>query len=83
MAYGRSNIKKYLKDGKSADVQQYAIDNIPVYAANAFFAIASIFCFFFQLIWILTFSYCKPKNMNEGCCRGPCCQKTACWSTLI
>lgn len=82
-SYGRSKIKEFLKDNKTSHIQTYAQENIVVFVGPAIFTVISIFCCLFQFIWILTFSYCRPDDPNKGCCRGKCCQKTACWSTMI
>jgi len=82
-AYGRNNIKNYLKTSNKSNIADYVKANVLVFAAPAFFALLSIVCCVFQLIWILTFSYCRPNDPNKGCCRSKCCQKTACWSTII
>ena len=82
-SYGRSYIKEYLIDSKMEQITNYAKENVVVFVGPAIFAVISILCCFFQFIWILTFSYCRPDDPNKGCCRGKCCQKTACWSTMI
>jgi len=82
-SYGRSHIKDYCKDSNNSHVKDYAIANAAVLVGPFFFAVLSILCCIFQLIWVLTFSYCKPDDPKKGCCRSKCCQKTACWSTII
>jgi len=82
-SYGRSYIKAYLKDSKTSDLQSYIQANVAVFAGPAIFCVISMLCCIFQFIWILTFSYCRPDDPEKGCCRGKCCQKLACWSTMI
>merc|ERR1711976_107683 len=80
---GRDKIKEYLKDTDSKYIKEYAQANAAAYLGPAIFLVLSVLCCIFQLIWILTFSYCRPDNPEEGCCRGPGCQKCSFWSSLI
>jgi len=83
MIYGREHLKEWLKTSDSKYFADYIKANKIVYAGPVFFTVLSIISFIFLLIWILMFSYCKPDNADEGCCRGSCCQTTCCFLTII
>jgi len=82
-SHGRSHIKKYCTDSNNSHIKDWAIANAAVLLGPFFFCVLSILCCIFQLIWVLTFSYCRPNDPKKGCCRSRCCQKTACWSTIV